>query len=71
MAEVREPMMFDWDATCDRPLSVETVWTLMQAGCNANEIAAAGDISLATAIGLMNLAVPRGSRSGVLHRESA
>lgn len=62
---------FDWDATCDRPLTSEAVWTLMQAGCNAAEIAAAGGVSVPVAIGLMNLAVPRGTPREVLRLEAA
>ena len=58
---------FDWDATCDRPLSRECVWTLMQAGCNAAEVAAAGGVSLATAVGLMNEATPRCPKREELH----
>lgn len=62
---------FDWNATIDRPLSLETVWTLMQAGCNAAEIAAAGGVGMAAAIGLMREAVPHAAPRGVLHLPEA
>lgn len=62
---------FDWNATCERPLSPETVWTLMQSGCNANEIAAAGGVSLATALGMMRAATPAGPSRPVLHLPEA
>lgn len=64
-------MTFDWDATCDRPLSREAVWALMQAGCNAHEIAAAGGVSVVVALGLMNEAVPRGQDREVLRMKAA
>lgn len=59
---------FDWTAEPVRPLSVDDVWLLMQAGCNASEIAAAGGVSLATALGLMNQAVPRAPERKQLSR---
>ncbi|WP_202844756.1 hypothetical protein [Luteimonas saliphila] len=62
---------FDWDATCDRPLTRECVWTLMQAGCNAHEIAAAGGVSLVVALGLMHEAVPRPEAKPVLRMREA
>ena len=62
---------FDWNATCERPLSIETVWALMQAGCNENEIAAAGGISVRVALGLMTAALPRPPRREVLHLATA
>lgn len=49
---------FDWTAIPRRPLSSLDVWELMKAGCNAAEIATAGGVSVATAMGMMRLAVP-------------
>lgn len=62
---------YDWTALPNRPLSQGDVWELMKAGCNANEIAAAGGVSLPVALGMMNEAVPRGTHREVLHRKAA
>lgn len=39
------------------------VWLLLQAGYNANEIAAAAGVTLPVALGLMNEAIPRATRT--------
>lgn len=62
---------FDWDATCTRPLTRADVWELLRNGCNANEIAAAGGVTLATAIGMIREAIPSGPSHEVLHLRAA
>lgn len=62
---------FDWNAVCRRPLTREDVWELLRNGCNANEIAAAGGVTLATAIGMIRDAIPPEPRHEVLHLRAA
>ena len=62
---------FDWNATCTRPLTRADVWELLRNGCNANEIAAAGGVTLATAIGMIRDAMPAEPRHEVLHLRAA
>lgn len=62
---------FDWTRGPNRPLSPADVWELLRNGCNANEIAAAGGVTLATAIGMIREAMPH-ERHEILHlREAA
>ena len=62
---------FDWSTTCTRPLTRADVWELLRNGCNANEIAAAGGVTLATAIGMIRDAMPSEPRHEVPHLRAA
>lgn len=65
-------MTWDWDAGPRRPFTKKDVWTLLKAGCNANEIAAAAGVSLPVALGMINEAVPKAKhKPGELHLKKA
>lgn len=58
---------FDWTRGPTRPLSPADVWELLRNGCNAHEIATAGGVTLATAIGMIREAMPHSERAETLH----